>query len=83
MRVIATSQAGEGPTVTDAENLVERRADLGFGPAMGSQGTDELDDLAAPNCPVDLVPMVDEGAAVDAHEARWVRPVCGQESIAE
>jgi hypothetical protein len=34
---------------------------------------DDLDDLAAPNCPVDLVPMV----AAGDERPRWVCPVCG------
>ncbi len=36
--------------------------------------TDDLDDAAAPNCPVDLVPLEPEG---DGDAVRWVCPECG------
>jgi hypothetical protein len=35
--------------------------------------SDDLENLAAPNCPVDLVPMELEGD----ERPRWVCPVCG------
>ena len=34
---------------------------------------DDLEDIAAPNCPVDLVPMVAEGDKAP----RWVCQQCG------
>jgi predicted RNA-binding Zn-ribbon protein involved in translation (DUF1610 family) len=43
---------------------------------MSDEG--ELEGIAAPNCPVDLVPMELEG---EADRVRWVCPQCGLVSI--
>jgi hypothetical protein len=44
--------------------------------------TDPFDSATTPNCPVDLVPLMDEGNDPDGADARWVCPRCGLVQLA-
>jgi hypothetical protein len=73
--------AGVSTLASERERLLARER-TEENSAMGQTllvSDDDLDDVAGPNCPRDLVPMQLEG---EADAVRWACPECGLVSVA-